>query len=132
MSSRAFEVRVPKKWVAPAFFESASPEDVAVALDTSSRIVPWVLKVVHAQQDRQDEARLQGVEETVQSALKLLRDDAVAQALQQKHESDLASYDLRAQLEEARAALEEQRHACALAEQRAADAEARGRAQATL
>lgn len=126
---RKLDLNVPSHWTLPSFYSSASPEETAVALDAAAGLVPWVSKVMRKHQDGQEEARRQGIDETVQSALRCLRTDAMEQVLQEKHASEVANLEIRSQLEEARGQVAELHHSLAAAQQRIVDAEARGRAQ---
>lgn len=130
--SRKFEITVPSKWSIPSFFASASPDEVAVALEAAAKIVPWVTKHMHAHQDQQEAARRQGIDEAVQAALQHLRNDEVERALQEKHNSEVAVYDVRTQLGEAHTTICELKQAVASTKQQLNDAEARGRAAAVL
>lgn len=128
MSSRVVQIAVPTKWILPAFFSSASPEEAALVLDAAAKVVPWVSKLVHTHHDAQDASRRQGVDEAVEAALRLLRTDELERAMREKHDAQVAMYDARSQHDEAKAKIIELTQELRSAEQRTADAEARGRA----
>ena len=91
---RKLDLNVPSHWALPSFYSSASPEETAVALDAAAGLVPWVSNVMRKHQDGQEEARRQSIDETVQSALRCLRTDAMEQVLQEKHASEVANLEI--------------------------------------
>lgn len=129
---RTIDIRVPDAWQTPPFFSASSPEEIALALDTASSLLPYVSKVAHAHHDQQEAARRQGVEETVEAALRHLRDGAVQQAVQERHEIQAEALQLRSQLDESRIQLAQLHQTVEAAQRQLADAEAKGRAAALL
>lgn len=130
--SRTVDIKVPSNWNPPDFFSAASPDEVALALDTAAKLIPWVNQVKHEHEDAQQASRQRGVAETIEAALAVMQNADVERATQLKHDAEMALYEVRTQLEESKFRVVELTQALKASEQRIADAEARGRATGLL
>ena len=74
--SKSFTLHVPKKWEPPAFFASASPDDLAVVLEGAAALIPLATKVVCSHQESTEALRLEAMHEAVKSAVACVKDDA--------------------------------------------------------